>query len=68
MRFKRLQRPAKRVVILCAPLDEKELKTLEDIYEKVKPYLSEEGIKTIEKEGKSVFEKEINEWCTPFNE
>jgi len=36
---------------LGAPLEESELKELEDSYEAVKPYLSEKGIKAIEKEG-----------------
>ncbi len=34
-----------------APLDEDELVILEDIYEEVKPYLSEKGIKAIEEQG-----------------
>lgn len=34
-----------------APLDEDELPILEEIYPKVKPYLSKEAIKVIEKEG-----------------
>lgn len=36
---------------LGAPLEESELKELEESYEAVKPYLSDEGIKAIEKEG-----------------
>ena len=36
---------------LGAPLEESELKELEDAYEVVKPYLSAEGIAAIEKEG-----------------
>ena len=36
---------------LGAPLTAEELPIMEEIYEKVKPYLSEEGIKAIEKEG-----------------
>ena len=35
-----------------APLDEDELAILEDIYPKVKPYLSPEGIREIERQGK----------------
>lgn len=34
-----------------APLTEEETKILEDIYPKVKPFLREEGIKSIEKQG-----------------
>ena len=49
-----------------APLDESELKILDALYEKVKPYLSAQGIATIEKLGKYVFEKDINAWCTPL--
>jgi hypothetical protein len=49
-----------------APLDESELKTLDKIYDKVKPYLTEEGIKTIEEQGRYVFVKENKEWCTPL--
>lgn len=47
-----------------APLDKSELQILDDIYDKVKPYLTEEGIRTIEKEGKYVYVKENKEWCT----
>ncbi|MCS6935128.1 MAG: DUF3109 family protein [Chitinophagales bacterium] len=49
-----------------APLEESELSILNEIYEKVKPYLTAEGIKTIEREGKYVFVKENKEWCTPL--
>jgi len=47
-----------------APLDKSELQILDDIYDKVKPYLTPEGIATIEKEGKYVYVKENKEWCT----
>jgi hypothetical protein len=36
---------------LGAPLEEEELKVLEEVYEHVEPYLSEEGKSTIKKEG-----------------
>jgi len=49
-----------------APLDKDELPVLDEIYEKVKPYLTEEGIQTIEKEGKYVYVKENKEWVTPL--
>jgi hypothetical protein len=47
-----------------APLEESELAILEEIYPKVKPYLSPEGIKSIEKQGKHVVDDE-GELCTP---
>lgn len=34
-----------------APLEKKELKELEDVYEKVKPYMRKEGIKAVEEQG-----------------
>lgn len=51
-----------------APLDKSELEILDKIYDKVKPYLTPEGIATIEKQGKYVYEKENKEWCTPLME
>ena len=51
-----------------APLDKDELPVLDAIYDKVKPYLTEEGIRTIEKHGKYVFVKETKEYCTPLME
>lgn len=39
---------------LGAPLEESELPILEEIYEQVKPYLSKEGIESIEKQGKYI--------------
>ncbi len=45
-----------------APLEEHELSILDDIYEDVKPFLTEEGIKVIEEQGKYVpFEAEYND-------
>ncbi|HWB64495.1 MAG TPA: DUF3109 family protein [Chitinophagales bacterium] len=49
-----------------APLDKSELEILDAIYEKVKPFLTPDGIATIEKEGKYVFVEENKEWCTPL--
>lgn len=49
---------------LGAPLDENELPVLEEIYEKVKPYLSRESIEAIEKQGKYVFDED-KEFSTP---
>jgi Protein of unknown function (DUF3109) len=47
-----------------APLDEDELQTVLDSYEKIKPYLSPEAIAEIEKKGKYVYNKEFG-WVTP---
>jgi Protein of unknown function (DUF3109) len=47
-----------------APLEESELEILEDIYPKVKPYLSPEGIKVIEKEGTHTIDDD-GDLCTP---
>jgi hypothetical protein len=46
-----------------APLETSELSVLDDIYEKVKPYLTPEGIQAIEKQGRYVLEDD--EYCTP---
>jgi hypothetical protein len=48
-----------------APLEESELAILEEIYPKVKPYLSKEGIKAIEKQGKHTIDDD-GELCTPI--
>jgi hypothetical protein len=48
-----------------APLEDDELEILDEIYPKVKPYLSEEGVKAIEKQGKYLrYDKK--EWVTPL--
>ena len=39
-----------------APLEEDEVKLLEDEYDKIKPYLREEGIKSVEQLGTSVLD------------
>lgn len=39
---------------LGAPLEEVELAIMDEIYEKIKPYLSEAGIKAIEEQGKYI--------------
>jgi hypothetical protein len=51
---------------LGAPLNEEETKILEDIYEKVKPYLLKEGIAAIEKQGKWVLTEEAEKYNTPL--
>jgi hypothetical protein len=47
-----------------APLEEAELAILEDIYPKVKAYLSPEGIQAIEKQGTHVLDDD-GDWSTP---
>jgi hypothetical protein len=48
-----------------APLEEDELPELDKIYDTVKPYLSDEGRRAIEKQGKYLrYEKK--EWVTPL--
>ena len=47
-----------------APLDEDELDIVLEMYEKVKPYLSEAAIAEIEKKGKYVYHREFG-WVTP---
>jgi uncharacterized protein DUF3109 len=47
-----------------APLQLDELDELIHNYEKVKPYLTEAGIKSIEKNGKYLYDKEFG-WVTP---
>ncbi|HEY0742255.1 MAG TPA: DUF3109 family protein [Chryseosolibacter sp.] len=47
-----------------APLDQDELQILEDIYPIVKPYLSKEGIKVIEKQGTHTTDDD-GDLCTP---
>jgi len=48
-----------------APLEEDELEELDKVYPKVKPYLSEEGIRAIEKQGKYL-KYSTDEWVTPL--
>lgn len=47
-----------------APLEKTELTVLDDIFEKVKPYLSPAGIAAIEKQGKYIYYEEAKEWGT----
>ncbi len=51
---------------LGAPLQEEETKILEEIYEKVKPYLLPEGIAAIEKQGPWVRTQEVEKFNTPL--
>lgn len=48
-----------------APLSEEELPLIEQIYEKVKPFMRKEGIATIEKQGKHIIDNE-GEPVTPL--
>ncbi|XLS29445.1 DUF3109 family protein [Flavobacteriaceae bacterium M23B6Z8] len=48
-----------------APLDEEELSVLDDIYEKVKPFLRPESINVIESQG-TYIKGEDGEWETPL--
>jgi hypothetical protein len=47
-----------------APLEKEELKTIKEVYEKVKPYLTNDAIAEIEKKGYYVYDKEFG-WVTP---
>lgn len=49
-----------------APLEESELKTLDDIFDKVKTFLTKEGIEMMEKNGKYLYIKEEKHWATPL--
>jgi len=48
-----------------APLEEDEVKIMEDIYDKVKPFLRSEGIAAIEKQGTSI-KTDLDELETPL--
>ena len=47
-----------------APLDDSELDIVLEMYEKIKPYLSDASITEVEKKGKYVYNKEFG-WVTP---
>lgn len=51
-----------------APLEKDETKILESIYEKVKPYLREEGIQAIEKQGTWAIDPLDGDFVTPLVE
>jgi Protein of unknown function (DUF3109) len=53
---------------LGAPLENSELQILDDIFEKIKPYLSQEGIAAIEKQGKYIKDWEGDYSTTTINE
>lgn len=48
-----------------APLEEEETKILAGIYKKVKPYMTEKGIKAVEKQGTSVIDTD-GDFVTPL--
>ena len=47
-----------------APLDRKELKNIDEVFEAVLPYLNETSLKEIDKQGRYVYDKEFG-WVTP---
>ncbi|MEJ7736028.1 MAG: DUF3109 family protein [Chitinophagaceae bacterium] len=47
-----------------APLEKNELDQLKKVYDKVKPYLTKEGIAVIEQQGKYTYDQEFG-WVTP---
>ena len=47
-----------------APLENKELKEMNAVFPEVAPYLTAEGIQTIENEGKYIYDREFG-WVTP---
>ena len=47
-----------------APLETSELEVLNEIYDIVKPYLTKEGIRWIEKHGRYLYDREFG-WVTP---
>lgn len=49
-----------------APLDKEEAQILENIYDKIKPYLTPQGIEAIEKQGKWEIDPNDGEYVTPL--
>ncbi|MFN8242756.1 MAG: DUF3109 family protein [Ferruginibacter sp.] len=47
-----------------APLDSKELDKLNEVYDKVLPYLDAESVRELEKQGRYVYDREFG-WVTP---
>jgi hypothetical protein len=47
-----------------APLEEGELDIVLEMFEKIKPYLTEAGMAEVERKGKYVYHKEFG-WVTP---
>lgn len=48
-----------------APLEKEELRELKKAFEKVKPYLTKEGIEAINQQGKYIYDTEFG-WVTPL--
>lgn len=48
-----------------APLESAELRELKKVFKKVQPYLTEEGIKEINRQGKYIYDAEFG-WVTPL--
>ncbi len=53
---------------LGAPLEDSELTVLDDLYDKIKPFLSEAGIQAIEKQGKYIVDFEGDYSTTTIND
>ena len=47
-----------------APLDKEEKKIIDENFDVIKPYLTKEGLKEIERQGKYVYDREFG-WVTP---
>lgn len=47
-----------------APLDNKELKNIDEVFDKVTPYLGKESLKEINSQGRYVYDREFG-WVTP---
>lgn len=47
-----------------APLDKEEKKVIDEKFEVIKPYLTKEGLKEIDRQGKYVYDREFG-WVTP---
>lgn len=47
-----------------APLEKEELQIINDIFEIIKPYLTKEGLRWIEKHGRYLYDREFG-WVTP---
>jgi hypothetical protein len=47
-----------------APLEKEEMKMIDEHYEAIKPYLTKEGLKEIERKGRYLYDREFG-WVTP---